>query len=155
MISWSATFQRFWNKLLLTSLKNVEYEYCFVQSKNRFMSSINSSLSLNLFRGFSLQTPIMYLAISFVHSSAGNVLEIIFKTFLTSSLFLTFHSFLLISLVFCALNLFLICLRMALMLDFSATSLRLCLESKMIDWLYKVLVHYQCIPESSDFRVCL
>ena len=135
MISWSATFQRFWNKLLLTSLKNVEYEYCFVQSKNRFMSSINSSLSLNLFSGFSLQTPIMYLAISFVHSSAGNVLEIIFKTFLTSSLFLTFHSFLLISLVFCALNLSLICLRMALMLDFSATSLRLCLESRLIDWL--------------------
>ena len=135
MISWSATFQRFWNKLLLTSLKNVEYEYCFVQPKNRFMSSINSSLSLNLFIGFSLQTPIMYLAMSFVHSSAGNVLEIIFKTFLTSSLFLTFHSFLLISLVFCALNLFLICLRMALMLDFSATSLRLCLESRLIDWL--------------------
>ena len=135
MISWSATFQRFWNKLLLTSLKNVEYEYCFVQSKNRFMSSINSSFSLNLFIGFSLQTPIMYLAMSFVHSSAGNILEIIFKTFLTSSLFLTFHSFLLISLVFCALNLFLICLRMALMLDFSATSLRLCLESKLIDWL--------------------
>ena len=134
-ISWSTTFQNVWNRLLSTSLNNAAYEYCFAQFKNRFISSINSSLSLNLFSGFSLQTPIMYLAMSFVHSSAGNVLEIIFKTFLTSSLFLTFHSFLLISLAFCALNLFLICLRMALMPDFRATSLRLCLESRLIDWL--------------------
>ena len=135
MIHWSTAFKRFWKKWFLTSFTKDGYEYCFAQSKNRFISSINSSLSLNLFKGFSLQTHIMYLAMSFVHSSAGNVLEIIFKTFLTSSLFLTFHSFLLISLVFCALNLSLICLRMALMLDFSATSLRLCLESRLIDWL--------------------
>ena len=123
----------------MTSFKNVEYEYCFVQFKNRFISSINSSLSLNLFRDFSLQTPIMYLAKSFVHSSSDNVSEIIFLMFLTISQFLTFHSLLFISLAFRVLNLFLICLRIVRMLDLSATSLRFCLDSRLIDWLYKRL----------------
>ena len=138
-ISSSATFQRVWNRLLLTSFKNVVYEYCFAQLKNMFISSINSSLSLNLFRGFSLQIPIMYLAMSLVHSSSGNFSEIILTIFLTIIQFLTFHSLLLISLAFCSLNLFLICLRIALMLDFKATSLRFCLESILVDWLYRII----------------
>ena len=127
IICLSTTFHRFWKRWLCTSLLNAVYEYCFVQSKNRFMSSVRLSLSLNFFMGFSLQTPIIYLAKSFVHSSCGSVSDIIFNTCLAISWFLTFHNLFLISFIFCCLNLFLIWRRIALMLDFKATSLRFCL----------------------------
>ena len=153
-MDWSTVFQRFRKKWFLTSFTKDAYEYCLAQPKNRFISSTKSSLSLKLLIDFSLQTPIMYLAISLVHSSSGNISEIIFKTCFTMKQFLTFHSLFLTSLIFCVLNLFLIYLRMVLMLDFRATSFRFCLESELMNWLYGVLIHCQCIPGSRAFRSC-
>ena len=154
IICWSTTFQRIWNEWFLISLLKAVYEYCFAQFKNRFMSSIKSSSSLNFFMGFSLQTPIMYLANWFVHSSCGNVSDIIFNTCLTISQFLTFHNLFLTNLAFRVLNLLLMCRRMVLMLDFNATSLRFCFGSELVHWLYGVLIHNLSIPESRVFEIC-